>query len=35
MSRPTREYDIKSILARYADDAPANLRRQARGRGKR
>jgi hypothetical protein len=35
VSRPPREYDIKAILARYVDDAPANPRRQARGRSKR
>ncbi|MGZ3327403.1 MAG: FCD domain-containing protein, partial [Xanthobacteraceae bacterium] len=35
VSRPPREYDIKSILARYADAPPASLRRQVRGRGKR
>jgi DNA-binding GntR family transcriptional regulator len=35
VSRPPREYDIKAILARYVDNAPANPRRQARGRGKR
>jgi hypothetical protein len=29
VSRPPREYDIKAILARYANDAPASLRRQA------
>ena len=28
VSRPPRDYDIKNILARYADDAPASLRRQ-------
>ena len=35
VSRPPREYDIKAILARYANDAPASLRRQARARAKR
>jgi DNA-binding GntR family transcriptional regulator len=35
VSRPPRDYDIKTILARYADDAPARLRRQARARVKR
>jgi DNA-binding GntR family transcriptional regulator len=30
VSRPPREYDIKAILARYANDAPASLRRQTR-----
>src|SRR4051812_432913 len=33
--RPPRDFDIKTILARYADDAPASLRRRARGRSKR
>jgi DNA-binding GntR family transcriptional regulator len=35
VSRPPREYDIKAILARYANDAPASLRRQTRARAKR
>jgi hypothetical protein len=35
VSRPPRDYDIKTILARYADAAPASLRRQARARVKR
>jgi DNA-binding GntR family transcriptional regulator len=35
VSRPPRDFDIKTILARYADDAPASLRRPARARVKR
>ena len=27
VSRPPRDFDIKTILARYADDAPASTRR--------
>ena len=29
VSRPPSDHDIKTILARYADDAPASMRRQA------
>jgi DNA-binding GntR family transcriptional regulator len=35
VSRPPRDYDIKTILARYADDAPASSRRHPRARVKR
>jgi hypothetical protein len=34
VSRPPREHDIKTILARYADEPARGARRQA-GRGKR